>query len=66
VSAPVEQGACVADVLSRAAGLIEPEGAWTQGAYAVSEDGIAEDDDHNWPDDPTCFCVLEPSLGFKI
>lgn len=29
----------VADVLDRAADLIEPEGAWTQGAYAKTADG---------------------------
>lgn len=29
----------VADVLERAADLIEPEGAWTQGAYAKYADG---------------------------
>jgi hypothetical protein len=30
---------CVADVLERAADLIEPEGAWTQGAYARDAKG---------------------------
>lgn len=48
----------VADVLERAAALIEPEGAWTQGAYAVGDDFAAEDDCHDWPDEPTCFCLM--------
>jgi hypothetical protein len=50
VSAPLT----VADVLERAADLIEPEGAWTQGAYARSV--------YNRPigniSRATCFCAL--------
>lgn len=51
-------GLTVADVLERAADLIEPEGAWTQGAYAVGEDFTAEDDGDDWPEAPTCFCLM--------
>lgn len=48
----------VADVLERAADLLTPEGAWTQGAYAVGDDFVAEDDGHEWPENPTCFCLM--------
>jgi len=52
VSAPLS----VADVLERAADLIGPEGAWTQGAYARTAD--AEYLDAGLiPSDATCFCA---------
>lgn len=45
---------CVADVLERAADLIEPEGKWTQQIYARTEDGRSTD-----VQDPEaiCFCM---------
>lgn len=56
---PTEQAdkpaASVADILDRAADLIAPEGAWTQGALARCEDGTAYVDE--LPPDPTCFCA---------
>ena len=49
----------VADILEKAAELIEPEGAWLQEAYAANARGIrATDDGHAWPAEPNCFCVL--------
>lgn len=36
--------AAIADVLDRAANLIEPEGAWTQGAYSRDQNGNASGD----------------------
>lgn len=53
----------LADILRRAAALIEPEGAWTQGAFSRNADGsidmCGEDDE---PDgraaNPTCWCAL--------
>lgn len=47
--------ASVADILDRAADLIEPEGAWTQGALARDEAGLEALD----PEDPDacCWCV---------
>jgi hypothetical protein len=42
------------EVLSRAADLIEPEGAWTQGSYGRTADGSSV-----YYDDPNavCFCL---------
>lgn len=44
----------VADILERAADLIEPEGAWIRGASARDQDGR-----RTIPSDPTatCFCA---------
>lgn len=39
MTAPIQHPISVADVLDRAADLIEPEGAWTQGAFARAKDG---------------------------
>lgn len=44
----------VADVLDRAADLIEPEGAWTQGCFARRDDGMPAVVDAK---DATCFCA---------
>jgi hypothetical protein len=45
----------VAEILNKAADLIEPEGRWTQDGYA--KDVIGRD---IYPDDPSavCFCAL--------
>lgn len=54
------EGVSVADVLSRAADLIEPEGAWTQGDFARDETGFQYSDSgltfHEFP--ATCFCLF--------
>lgn len=44
----------VADVLDAAADLIEPEGAWTQGAYARTAKGFCIGPHE---DAATCFCM---------
>lgn len=49
-------GMSVADVLSRAADLIEPEGAWTQGASARTADG--EDLPKGVEPGAVCWCIL--------
>lgn len=41
---PSRAGLTVADVLARAADLIEPEGAWTQGEFARDEWGMGLED----------------------
>jgi hypothetical protein len=46
----------VADVLLAAALLIEPEGAWTQGAFNRDADGETGDD--LVVDTPVCWCAL--------
>lgn len=45
----------VAEVLDKAADLIEPEGAWTQWAEARDKNGTPV-----WPGDPEakCFCAI--------
>ena len=44
----------IADVLDKAADLIEPEGAWTQGAEARDANG----EELSYPyDDAVCFCA---------
>jgi hypothetical protein len=49
----------VADVLERAAALIEPEGAWTQGAFSRNYDGSADlTEDENAASEPVCWCAL--------
>jgi hypothetical protein len=52
----------VADVLERAADLIEPEGAWTQHAFSRNADGSVdrggEEDDDGIADNPVCWCAL--------
>lgn len=45
----------VADVLSEAADLIEPEGAWTQGASARDLHGQSTE---TLGDQARCFCVI--------
>lgn len=45
----------VAEVLERAADLIEPEGAWTRGAYAADECNDSIDTLHP---DAKCFCAM--------
>lgn len=48
----------VAEVLERAADLIEPEGAWTQGEYARNAYGSAFIHGWRYPDGPpVCFCL---------
>lgn len=44
----------VADILERAADLIEPEGAWTQGAFAVSATGERLNEQ---APEAVCWCV---------
>lgn len=46
---------CVADVLERAADLIEPEGAWTRGIYAADECNDSIDTLHPGA---KCFCAM--------
>lgn len=56
----------VADVLNRAADLLEKPGAWTQGAFARADDGTDLDDFSR--DDqpvPACFC-LYGAIGHVI
>ena len=45
----------VADVLERAADLIEPEGRWTRGAYASDQHNDSVDTLHP---DAKCFCAM--------
>ncbi len=48
----------VADVLERAANLIEPEGAWTQGEYARNAYGSGFIHNRRYPHGPpVCFCL---------
>lgn len=55
-SIPTEQAALsVADVLDRAADLIEPEGAWTQGAPARTAGGRGTDSGDR---EAVCFCAI--------
>lgn len=44
----------IAEVLDRAADLIEPEGAWQQGTWARDVSGKAVT---LWCDKATCFCM---------
>lgn len=53
----------VADILRRAAELIEPEGAWTQKAFSRNADGsVDKDGEDDEPDgiaeSPVCWCAL--------
>jgi len=53
----------VADILTAAADLIEPEGAWTQRAYARDRDGEdIEDRSSYYEDEPefeaVCYCAI--------
>ena len=54
----------IAEVLEKAANLIEPEGKWTQGDLAVDANG-----DETWTADPNsvCFCaegaIMHVSFG---
>jgi hypothetical protein len=53
----------VAEILDAAADLIEPEGAWTQGAFSRNVDGSADygEDDETDPivaANPVCWCAL--------
>lgn len=44
----------VSEILNKAADLIEPEGAWTQGHFARRADGAKT----GWTEeDASCFCV---------
>lgn len=45
----------VADILERAAKLIEPEGAWTQGSFASAASG--KPTGSIWNDNASCFCI---------
>jgi hypothetical protein len=49
--------ASAADVLERAAKLIEPEGAWTQGAFSLDETG-SHSEDLTAIGPAVCWCVL--------
>lgn len=46
----------MAEVLDRAADLIEPKGAWTQGVYACDEFGNDLNPDGQWQPSPTAVC----------
>ena len=46
----------VAEILERAADLIEPEGKWTQGAFSRDAGGNCDDD--LVADKPACWCTL--------
>lgn len=49
----------IAEVLERAADLIEPEGAWTQGAFSRDANGDADaTDDGITAKNPVCWCAL--------
>lgn len=52
----------LADILRRAADILEPEGAWTQGAFSRNADGSVDKDGHEDPDgvaeNPVCWCVV--------
>ncbi|ANC85440.1 hypothetical protein [Sphingomonas sp. NIC1] len=48
----------VADVLERAADLIEPEGAWIQGAYGQDDDGEPTVSIYALSSSSECHCVL--------
>lgn len=48
----------VVDVLERAASLIEPEGAWTQGAFSRNDDGSCDDKDNTAASAPVCWCAM--------
>lgn len=45
----------VAEVLDRAAALVEPEGAWTQGANARTASGFPV---NHWNDSAVCWCAF--------
>lgn len=45
----------VAEILNKAADLIEPEGAWTQGALARGPDGFGTESEI--PPNAVCFCA---------
>lgn len=47
----------LADILDRAADLIEPEGAWTQRALGRNANGRCADADR-MPKKPVCFCAV--------
>jgi DnaJ-domain-containing protein 1 len=44
----------VADILRKAADLIEPEGAWTQGAFGRTPNGVGTSSADS---DAVCWCV---------
>ena len=49
----------VAEVLERAADLIEPDGRWTRGAFSRNADGSADlDDEALAASEPVCWCGL--------
>lgn len=49
----------VADVLERAAALLEQPGKWTQGAFSRNPDGTADlTEDENAASNPVCWCAL--------
>ena len=52
---PVEEPMRVSDVLGRAADLIEPEGAWTQGSFARNVGGYAVRIESP---EAVCFCAV--------
>jgi hypothetical protein len=49
--------ATVPEILRAAADLIEPEGAWTQGAFSRNADGTT-DIDEAVASNPVCWCAL--------
>lgn len=59
MSAPVQS---IADVLERAADLIEPEGAWIQGALWRDSEGRDLDEDGD-KSDATCWCTVGATLA---
>jgi len=47
----------VAEILNRAADLLEKPGAWTQGAYARDALGVGVQSVFEMPADAGCFCI---------
>jgi hypothetical protein len=54
----VNEALTVAEVLRKAADLIEPEGKWTRRAFSRNANGVAEDGCDRWSANPVCFCAL--------
>jgi hypothetical protein len=48
----------VAEILNKAADLIEKPGAWIQDAFSRDEHGFAEQGNGRWAAHPVCFCAL--------
>lgn len=57
-----KSGVDLAEIFTRAADLLEPEGAWTQGAFSRNADGSVDhggdEDPDGVADNPVCWCLL--------